>query len=461
MFYRVIILIIAVFLVLSVEQKSFSLDVVYPKKNQVTIDAKSTFFIGSADKDKPLYINGEEVDVHPSGGFAKTVQLKTGENNFVIKSGNKTMLYKITRPANKFGNNIARNNFITYAERKMGVVSYRNCPLRSTPIDDGINRISHLQKDIPLIIDGEQGDFYRVYLSNDNFGWILKSQVQIKEGTIRTKKVNKYKIFDDGDFYTVKVELTGQVPWEIEVSNPTTIKLYNTDTPDNIYTLNLDKKKYFGKRNIIGYSAKFDGNNFIAKYRKPLKIDKRKSLKGIKITVDPGHGGKEYGAIGCLGDKEKDVMLLYAKALKDELLARGAYVKLTREDDTYVGLQDRVDFANNEDSSIFISLHGNALPDTMDPISNNGTEIYYYYPQARPLAGFIMASMVGELGARNHGIIQHSFAVVRNTNALAILLEIGYLINPDDNSKIIDSAYREKTIQAISNGIENYIKTQR
>ena len=72
-----------------------------------------------------------------------------------------------------------------------------------------------------------------------------------------------------------------------------------------------------------------------------------------------------------------------------------------------------------------------------------------------------MASMVGELGARNHGIIQHSFAVVRNTNALAILLEIGYLINPDDNSKIIDSAYREKTIQAISNGIENYIKTQR
>ncbi len=461
MFYRVLILIVAIILIFSVEQKSFSLDIVYPKKNNVTINSKSTFFIGSADKDKPLIINNEKVAVHPSGGFAKTVKLTPGENTFIIKSGDKTLVYKIIRPKGTHPSKIRQNKFIVYPERKSAIVNNQNSPLRSTPIDEGINRISHLQKDIPLILDGEQGNFYRVYLGDDTYGWILKSQVKIIPENIKPVEIKKYEIFDDGEFYVINIELSGKTPWEIDASNPIKIKLYNTQTPDNMFTINFDRQKYFGKKNLIGYNANFDGNNLIVKLRKPLKIDKKKPLKQVKITIDAGHGGHEYGAIGCLGDKEKDVMLQYAKVLKDELQSRGADVTMTREDDSYIGLQDRVDFTNKYDSSIFISLHGNALPDALDPISNNGTEIYYYYPQARPIAGFIMASMVGELGAKNHGIIQRSFAVVRNTNALAILLEIGYLINPEDNSKIIDSAYREKTIKAIANGIENYINSQR
>ena len=65
--------------------QAFALDVVYPKKNDVTINANSTFFIGSSDK--PLTINGLEVPLHPTGAFAYVVNLKNGSNNFVLQSG--------------------------------------------------------------------------------------------------------------------------------------------------------------------------------------------------------------------------------------------------------------------------------------------------------------------------------------------------------------------------------------
>ncbi len=134
---------------------------------------------------------------------------------------------------------------------------------------------------------------------------------------------------------------------------------------------------------------------------------------------------------------------------------------MTRNEDIYLGLQDRVELTNKEDSVIFISLHGNALPDNMDPITNSGSEIYYYYPQARPLASYIMYHMLEETDTVNHGIKQASFAVIRNTNAVSILIEIGYLINPSDNAKILDNTFRNNTAKAIADGIEDFIKYQK
>ena len=131
---------------------------------------------------------------------------------------------------------------------------------------------------------------------------------------------------------------------------------------------------------------------------------------------------------------------------------------MTREDDSYVGLRDRVDFANDEDSVFLISLHGNALPDGLDPIANNGTEVYYYYNQAKPLADLVLSEITTQTGMNNHKVRQASFALVRNTNALSILIEIGFLINPSDNAKLVDKEFQKKTVSAIADGISNFLK---
>ena len=107
---------------------------------------------------------------------------------------------------------------------------------------------------------------------------------------------------------------------------------------------------------------------------------------------------------------------------------------------------------------LFQGLHGNSLPDGADPIANNGTEIYYYYNQAKPLADSILKEIVSQTGMNDHKVRQSSLALVRNTNALSILIELGYMINPSDNSKLVDKEFQKKAAKAIADGIESFLK---
>lgn len=438
-------------------QAAFALNIVYPKQTEVTINSASTFFVGSADTKKDLTINGNKVPVHSSGGFAQTVPLVTGKNTFTIKSGNDTLTYIITRPQAS-GGTWTPPQLKEYEDMKYATVSSDNSPIRTTPVDGGINRIANLQKGIPLVIDGEKGNFYRVILGAVKEGWISKSNVKMEESGSSLAELKGYDYLDTDEFYIFVFHLNRQTPWELVESNPFLIKLYNVqDQPDNTYVMDFPVQEALGGKKLLGYSANFSGTDFIVKIRKPILPDSQKPLKNIKITIDPGHGGSEAGAVGCLGDLEKNINLEFAKYLEDELKNRGASVSMTRTGDSDISLNDRVEFTNDENSMIFISLHGNALPDNQDPMKHSGTEIYYYYNQAKPLADWIMNAMVNELGVNNRGIRQQSFAVVRNTNALSLLIETGYLINPSDNAKLIDKEFQKKTAKAIADGIENYL----
>ena len=445
----------------SLTQAAYALDVVYPKQKNVVINAPATFFIGSSDYSKQLTINEENINIHPSNGFAHKVNLNIGENTFILKSGEETLNFKITRPAPK--NTASNNVFKEYSELKYLKTVNDNMPLRSTPIDAGANRIAHLQTGIPLIADGEKNGFYRIKLGDFEYGWFAKSYVNTNTDTEKEVFLTNAKVDEDNEFIIYTFELTGRIPWSIIESNETLdISIYNIkNAPYNhSYSIKLPISKLLNGKNLIGYSAKYNGNNFVVKVRKPLPISEVTPLSGVTVTIDAGHGGSELGAIGCLGDKEKDITLLYAKDLASELKKRGANVKLTRNKDEYLGLKERVDITNENNSSVFISLHGNAIPDGKDPLKTHGTEIYYFYNQSKPLANEIMASLVSKAGVKNNGIIQQSFAVIRNTEALSLLIEIGYLINPEDNATILNENFRKKAVEAISDGLENYFKSQ-
>ena len=118
---------------------------------------------------------------------------------------------------------------------------------------------------------------------------------------------------------------------------------------------------------------------------------------------------------------------------------------------------DRVRRTNENEALIFISIHGNALPDNMDPNEHEGTSVFYYYPQAKPLADSILKSMTAQLPLADDRVRQGSLAVVRNTEALSVLIEVGYLINPSDNAYLLDKEIQANAGKAIADGVEDFM----
>jgi len=447
-------------MLLCVSGGAFALDVVYPKVKQLQISSPTTFFIGSAAPDKKLYVNGEQVDVHKSGGFAKFVNLNFGTNIFKLISGEESLTYKIVRTQGKQANP-ACNKLVILPKPIILKVTLDRAPLRSTPVDAGINRRCHLPEGMLLKADAEQNKFYRVILGDNLYGWIAKDSVEQTNAEFTNKKIEYFSCKVDNEFYVCRFGLSDKVPWEITEGKDLELKLFNiSDYDGSVFLFKFPLENLFNGRKLLGYGVKYDGNDFILKIRKPQNIDFDKPLSDIKIAIDAGHGGSEVGAIGCLGDLEKNITLVYAKELKSILEERGADVFMTRKSDQYLSLRERVDLTNDNNSTVFISIHGNALPDTLNPLKNSGTEIYYYYPQAYPLAKSIMDSLEGAGEFKNHGIIQQSFAVVRNTEALSILIEVGYLINPEDNAKILDKDFRTKFLNTLADGLADYFRNE-
>lgn len=432
-------------------------NIVYPKSNETTINSNSTFFIGSSDK--PLKVNGQEVPLHKTGAFAYVVNLENGSNTFTLQTDDEKQVFVINKPIINTECNLPLQ-FFKYPKIKSVYVTTENAPLRSTPIDAGINRISHLQRNIALQTDGEKGGFYRILLGEKQYGWIAKTNVkQFSNFEITPASISGYDYVDNEEYFTFIFHLDKRVPFEIVEKDPFLIKFYNIKNEENgVYTMNLSLNEMLNGKKLLGYSGEYQGNDFVLKIRKPVQINPKKPLKNIKIAIDAGHGGNEFGAIGCLGDKEKDINLSIAKFLETDLKKRGAKVIMTRNDNSYIGLKNRVDIANQEDAVVFISIHCNALPDGADPNKNSGTSIYYYYNQAKPLADEIMNSVTNELGINNDKVRQGSLAVVRNTNALSLLIETSYIINPQDNANLINIDFQKQYANAITNALEDYFK---
>lgn len=433
-------------------QQVFALDVVYPKKSEVTIASDGTYFVGSSDTSKDLKINGTLVPVHKSGGFVYPVDLYFGVNEFVLESGDEKQIFRITNPKN---DTPAQNEISSkiYSEPKFFVTVKDNVPLRSTPVDGGINRIAHYQKGIPLKVIGEEGEFYKVELSEDKNAWISYRDVEKNDGYELSKILKKDAEIQD-EYFVFKLDFDKKTPYVIEGGYPFVVKFYNVEGEEN----NTFTFTFPHKQKLAGYSGEYDGNTFVLKVRKFPEINDEKPLQNIKVVVDAGHGGDEIGAIGCLRNQEKDINLAIAKNLASELKSRGAKVIMTRKHDEAVSLYDRVKITNDNDGMIFLSIHGNALPDNMNPLENNGTSIYYYYPQAKPLADAIMKEMNEQLPLNDDKVRRGSLAVVRNTNALSVLIEVAYLINPEDNEKLINKDFQKNAAKAIADGVEEFLK---
>lgn len=430
-------------------------NIVYPKADRVTINSPETFFIGNENFGTPLKINNEPVDIHESGGFWHTVKLDYGENTFNIDDGKIVKTFRIFRES-PLAITDKDSSFKSYKQPVYIQISKDDTPLRSTPIDSGMNRLQHFAKGMKFQAIGEINNFYKVKLARDDYGYVAKDLADAANiAKLSPSKIQTFAYSEDTHHRVFKLKLDKPAPYILSENNGLDLVVYNIDGYlYNKYEFHINQT---GK--MYGYKSYYTEENelTIEVYNKP-NATLAHPLKNITITIDPGHGGNEFGAIGCLGDKEKDINLSIAKKLEHKLKDAGAIVYMTRYDDAEVSLPDRVKMANENGAQIFLSIHNNALPDSLAHLKSSGTEIYYYCPQSKDLAHNILDSITKYTGTKNNGVKQQSFAVIRNTQCLSVLIELAYIINPEDNAKLIDRDFQEKAADAIVKGLEIYLK---
>ena len=193
------------------------------------------------------------------------------------------------------------------------------------------------------------------------------------------------------------------------------------------------------------------------------------------VYLDAGHGGYDPGA-SYFGISEKSLTLAIQSRVKAKLESEGYQVVTTRTSDTYVDLTDRSRAANASESDIFVSIHINASGSS----AAQGIETYYYQPYAEypsrinatyhanptrlsmsdTLANAIQSSLINATGAQNQGVKRQTFAVLRETTAPAVLLELGFLSNPQEAARLSTSDYQETLANAIVAGIKSYYEKE-
>ena len=444
-------LIIIFTLVLGINS-ALAYELVLPKEKKSIANSNYAFFVGKAGTNEAININDEKIYIAPNGAFAHSVKLKEGENRIIFKSNYNTEVYKIYK--DKIVQNVTPE-LIEY-DPSLYKVKNDNTPLRSTPVDYGMNRISHLFKDTIVIINGEKGEFYRVFLTKEKEAWIAKSAVK------EAKMIDcppefitmNSKTFKNATIQTI--EFSNKLPYVIEENEKEiAFKVFNPFISDaTIYTVNIKKPN--------NYSYKTISNNgtYIFKVTE-MPYSEPQTLNNLTITIDAGHGGTEKGAIGCLGDKEKDINLKIAQELKNILSCLGANVIMTRECDANVSLDDRVKFAQENDTNIFLSIHLNSIPDIkMDIHKNRGTSVYYYNENSKNLAKILENNVSKELGTRKDGTKTASFAVIRPTDYIGVLVEVAYMTNPIDSVLYTKEDFAKNTAQAIANGILKFVNAE-
>jgi N-acetylmuramoyl-L-alanine amidase len=174
------------------------------------------------------------------------------------------------------------------------------------------------------------------------------------------------------------------------------------------------------------------------------------------IVIDAGHGAKDPGAYSTsMGRWEKDFNLSAALALKAELEKDKRFrVHMTRADDTFLELTDRIKFAENAKADLFISIHANSF----DKTSVNGSETYYYRDNSKPFADHMHKYVLEGLGLNNRGVKKAAYKVIKETTMPAVLIEAGYLSNATDAKTIFNATVQKNFGVKLAEGIKTYLK---
>ncbi|WP_242023920.1 DUF3747 domain-containing protein [Nodosilinea sp. FACHB-13] len=174
----------------------------------------------------------------------------------------------------------------------------------------------------------------------------------------------------------------------------------------------------------------------------------------VVVVIDPGHGGRDPGAVGIGGLQEKQINTAISNRVQQQLAAAGITVLMTRSSDVFVDLDARAQYANRAGASVFVSIHANAI--SMSRPEVNGLETYYFSSGER-LARSIHASVLGNTDMRDRGVRTARFYVLRYTTMPSVLVETGFVTGSQDAARFRDPAAVNRIADGIARGILNYL----
>ncbi len=175
----------------------------------------------------------------------------------------------------------------------------------------------------------------------------------------------------------------------------------------------------------------------------------------VLVIVDPGHGGKDPGAIGIGGLQEKNVILPISQRIAQLLEQQGIQAVLTRDSDYFVGLQGRVTKAEGLNADLFVSIHANSMGSNRPDISGLET---YYFDSGQRLAQTIHNSVLRNVNIRDRRVRKARFYVLRKSSMPSVLVEVGFVTGREDAPRLGTAAYQNELAEAIVRGIIQYIR---
>ncbi len=173
------------------------------------------------------------------------------------------------------------------------------------------------------------------------------------------------------------------------------------------------------------------------------------------VVIDPGHGGRDPGAVGIGGIQEKEIVLDISFQVARLLEQQGVQAVMSRTDDSEIDLEPRVSLAERLNATLFVSIHANAINMSRPDISGIET---YYYGSGLDLARVIHNSILEGTGASDRRVRQARFYVLRKTSMPSVLLEVGFVTGADDAVRLADPAYRSQMAASIARGILLYLQ---
>jgi N-acetylmuramoyl-L-alanine amidase len=210
------------------------------------------------------------------------------------------------------------------------------------------------------------------------------------------------------------------------------------------------------------FESSLEGRNLIVKVaNSDLSLSKdggvvapAQNSIGKKILIDAGHGGYDPGAVYGSRD-EKDITLSISRKVYKYLSEAGIQAYMTRTEDRYISLAERVEISNTIEPAVFVSIHANAL--ATNP-NMDGLQTYYYSPAGYKLASAIHKQLIRDIGMPDRRVRKAAFWVCKYTKAPSILLELGFMTNDSERKKLLTDSYQTELAKSIARGLIDYLE---
>ncbi|GEN49924.1 N-acetylmuramoyl-L-alanine amidase [Alkalibacterium pelagium] len=315
----------------------------------------------------------------------------------------------------------------------------------------------------PILGTVHSGEEYEILYSENNWiqilfnnrvAWIHSDYVERLEGTPATLASS------DNEVKQIRI---GMGPTNLRQGPGTDTPIVMTVNDVSEYTVIEETDDWYGIRltdgklayvaSCLAEAVDTEDSSTVQAAEAAPQAQYASSLAEATIVIDAGHGGHDPGAVAKTGFTESEVALSTSLRLAEILERSGANVILTRSDDSFVTLNDRVYYAHRARADAFISIHYDALeiPNTM-----SGTTTYYYSESERDLADTINTKLSQQGPLKNNGVRHGNYSVLRNNAQPSILLELGYLDNDHDITIVNTPGYQQTVAEAIHQGLGEY-----